>query len=76
MADTKIRSGFRVMGNNTVDGRHHVWYFPSLEMANAFAKQLSEDTGKEVDVAKYLGSWRRAAPPTEFVPSEDAYRRT
>lgn len=71
MSDNKMRNGFRVVGNNTTDGKLHSWYFPTLDLANAFANQLCRDTGKEVDVCKYLGSWRKAEPPTEFVPTED-----
>ena len=69
--DCKIRSGYRVIGNNTADGRLSSWYFPDLENANSFAKQLAKETKKEVDVVKYLGSWRVAEPPTEFVPALD-----
>jgi hypothetical protein len=70
MANTKIRTGFRVVGHNTSDGDLHSWFFPSLELANAFAQQLCQDTGKEVDVCKYLGSWRRVEP-VEFVAAKD-----
>ena len=69
--DCKIRSGYRVIGHNTADGRLSDWYFPTLEDANNFAKQLAQETGKEADVTKYLGSWRRAKPPIEFVKAED-----
>lgn len=71
MKGCKIRSGFRVISNNMSDGHLHCWYFPTLDEANNFAKGLSEESGREADVLKYLGSWRRAQPPIEFVPSED-----
>lgn len=69
--DNKIRNGFRVIGKNTTDYKETVWYFSTLEQANAFASQLAKDTGKEVDVTKYLGSWRRPEPSMEFIKSED-----
>lgn len=69
--DCKIRNGYRVIGANTTDYKETVWYFSTLEQANAFASQLTKDTGKEVDVCKYLGSWRRPEPSMEFIKSED-----
>jgi hypothetical protein len=71
MADNNARNGYRVIGNNTTDGKLHAWYFPDLPSANAFAQTLCQTTGKEVEVAKYVGSWRQAAPPTEFVEATD-----
>lgn len=68
--DCKIRTGYRVIGNNTSDGALHSWYFPTLEEANNFAESLCQSTGQEVDVCKYLGSWKIVLP-TEFVKSED-----
>ena len=72
MNDSTIRSGYRVVGYNTADGRLHNWYWPDLETANAFARQLCETTGNEFEVLKYLGSWRVATPPVEFVGANDA----
>lgn len=69
--DCKIRNGYRVIGNNTADGRISVWYYPDKEHADLFAQSLAESTGKEVDVVKYLGSWRTTKPPCEFIKSED-----
>jgi len=71
MNDLKKRDGFRVVGHNTADERLSCWYFPTLEAANIFAKSLCEDTKKEVDVCKYIGSWRPAQPPAEFVVATD-----
>lgn len=69
-ADCKIRAGYRVIGNNTVDGALHSWYFPTIDEANKFAESLCRTTGEEVDVCKYLGSWKTVRP-TEFIKSED-----
>lgn len=65
--DDKVDSGFRVIGHNTSDGALHAWCFPTLEAANHFAKHLCEDTGQDVAVTQFLGRWRRAKPPVEFV---------
>jgi len=67
--DRKIRSGYRVYGPNTSNGDYECWYFPTLEDANAFAKQLCEDTEEEVDVLQYLGSHRRVYP-TEYMSAK------
>ncbi len=69
--DCKIRSGFRVIGPNTADGKESTWYMPTIGEANSFAEQLAKTTDKEVDVCKYLGSFRKAKPPIEFVPATD-----
>lgn len=53
------------------NGETHYWYFGTLESANAFAKQQCEATGAEIDVVKYVGSWRIAAPPVEFIPATE-----
>lgn len=71
MSDHKIRAGYRVVGHNTADGQLHSWYFQDIESANNFAKRLCRDTGREVDVHKFLGSWRIAEPPVEFVEATD-----
>lgn len=68
--EVKTRKGYRVIGNNTSDGALSSWYFPSLKQANMFAKQLCEETGREVDICKYMGSWKIVIP-TEFIKSED-----
>lgn len=68
--DCKIRTGYRVIGPNTSDGSLHSWYFPTLEAANDFAESLAHTTGEEVDVCKYLGSWR-VVRPMEFIKAED-----
>ena len=69
--DTKIRTGYRVIGPNTCDGQLHSWFMPSREMADNFAKQLARDTGAEVDVCKYVGSWRIVPNPVEFIEAKD-----
>lgn len=69
--DCKIRSGYRVVGHNTSNGALHSWYMGSLEDAKEFAEQLSATTGQEVDVCKYIGSYRPKEAPTEFVPASD-----
>lgn len=66
----KTRTGYRVIGNNTSDGSLHSWYFPTFAEACSFAEQLCKDTGEEVDVCKYLGSYRMVIP-TEFIKAED-----
>lgn len=63
----KIRDGFRVVGRNSSDGNLHSWYFPTLAFANAFGKQMCEDTGGEYEVLKPIGSWERKSPPVEFI---------
>lgn len=70
MKDCKIRTGYRVIGNNTSDGSLHCWYMPTLKEANEFAAHLCQQTGKEVDVCKYIGS-HRIVIPTEFVEATD-----
>jgi hypothetical protein len=70
--DCKIRSGYRVVGSNTADGSLHDWYAGTLEEANNLAKHLANSTGEEVDVLKYLGTWRPAEPPMEFIKATDA----
>ena len=70
MSDHKIRSGYRVVGESSL-GHVEYWCFPTQEDADNFAKYLCEQTGKEVDVLKYTGSWRRSRPPVEFVPSTE-----
>lgn len=65
----KIRSGYRVFGHNTSNGQESIWTFQDIEMANQFAENLCHETGKEVDVCKYLGSWRMPKP--EFIKSEN-----
>jgi hypothetical protein len=67
----KIRSGYRVIGHNTSDGQLSCWHFPTQEFADKFAQVLCEDTGEEVDVCKYIGSWRVAKLPTEFIAAEE-----
>ena len=66
----KVRSGFRVFGP-TLTGETHLWYFPTLNDANAFAKQLCEAVRDEVVVMKYLGSWEPSAPPVEFIKAKE-----
>ena len=68
--DTKIRSGYRVVGFST-GGFLNVWYYPTLDNANSFAKFLAEETGREVDVMKYIGSWKRQDVPVDFIPAEE-----
>lgn len=69
--DCKCRDGYRVSGKNTADGRLSLWYFPTQEDADRFAKHLVEDTSQdEVDVLLYVGSWRKAKPPLEFIPAK------
>lgn len=41
--DGHIDSGYRVVGPNTSSGALTRWYFPTLEYAKKFAKQLCED---------------------------------
>lgn len=60
---------YRVVGDNNCSGDLHCWGFDDLEYANKFAKQLSETTGKNVEVCQYLGSWRPIVQPVEFVPA-------
>lgn len=67
----KSRCGYRVIGKNTSDWQLNMWYFPTLETANHFAKQLATDTEQEVTVTKYIGTWRRASLPLDFIQSED-----
>ena len=69
--DSKIRSGYRVIGANTADGRLSVWYYPTEEDASSFAKFLAETTGLEVDVVKYIGSWKRQEIPVEYIKSKE-----
>ncbi len=69
--DSKIRDGYRVLGHNTSDGAESMWYAETLEDANALARSIAAMTFLEVDVCKYLGSWR-VPRPTEWVEAEDA----
>lgn len=67
----KIRKGYRVIEKNTTDGvSNNVWYFETLELANLFAEQLCKDSKREIEVCKYIGSWR-IIEPAEFIPAED-----
>lgn len=66
----KIRSGYRVSGYDTSTRSLHLWNFTDRDLANAFAKSLAESSSQEVHVLKYLGSWRKAKPPLEFIPAE------
>jgi hypothetical protein len=68
--DYKIDDGFRVIGRNTSDGALTMWYFPSLKEAQHFAQMLCGETGADVTVTKFLGRWRVAIPPVEFVPEQ------
>lgn len=70
LRDCKIRYGYRVIGNCTADGSLHCWYYKTLEEAQNFAQQLCETTGQDVDVCKYVGSYRIKVP-VEFIKSED-----
>lgn len=63
------KEGFDVIGPNTVNGALECWFFPDEKTANKFAQVLAQDTGAEVDVLKRIGTWRRVAPPVEFVPA-------
>jgi hypothetical protein len=65
-----FRDGYRVLAGNTVDGDLECWYFPTFGLASDFAQRLSEETGKEVELTKYIGSWR-AVVVTEFVAADD-----
>ncbi len=69
--DPKIRGGYRVLGRNTRGDEESVWYAPTLEDANALARSIVTQTFLEVDVYKYLGSWR-VPRPVEWVEAEDA----
>ncbi len=68
--DHKIRTGYRVIGPNTSTGELNDWYFPTEKEANRFAARLSQSTNEEVDVCKYLGSYRRVIP-TEYIKATD-----
>lgn len=65
--DTKLRDGFRVYGWELGGQREHLWYFPTLIEAKAFATFIAAQTGEEYDVMQYLGSSRRAELPVEWV---------
>lgn len=71
----KVRGGFRVRGPNTRDGVIDTWYFPTLELAQGFAKEMIQQTKAEYDILKFIGSMRRIplayVYPTEWVPSKD-----
>lgn len=63
----KIVEGFRVFGPTHVGPKitgSYCWFFTTLEFANTFAKQLCEDTGEEVVVAKTVGIWSPPKPPS------------
>jgi hypothetical protein len=40
--DTKARSGFRVIGPNTADGRLHCWYAATREHADLLAQTIED----------------------------------
>lgn len=66
----KARDGYRVYGNCTAPSKEpHLWYFSTREEADRFAQSLATTNGKEVDVLLYVGSWRLAKPPLEFIPA-------
>lgn len=68
----KLRSGYRVAGPNTSDGNRNIWTFPTLELAQNFAREMAQRKDDEYDVYKYLGSVRRVYTyPTEWIPSSD-----
>jgi hypothetical protein len=64
------RNGYRVLGNNRINGDLECWYFPTFQLASDFAQRVSSDLGKEVEITKYLGSWRPIAA-VEYVAAED-----
>lgn len=73
-----IRDGYRVFGPSLsavrggIERDHNtvgLWYFPTLDAANHFAGALARETGQEIQVLKFVGSW---AAPVEWTPADDA----
>lgn len=52
-----IKSGYRVIGNNTSDGSLNTWYFDTEESANIFAKDAAYHTREPMEVCKLLSVW-------------------
>lgn len=55
---------FKVVGTNTSDGLLSMWHWSTREAADAFAKQMCQDTGGQYYVLQLIGTWQRAI---EFV---------
>jgi hypothetical protein len=53
----QFRNGYRVIAGTGVDGALQFWHFPTFQLASDFAQKVSSDTGKEVEITKYIGSW-------------------
>ena len=66
----RIASGYRVIGQNTLDGSLHSWYFPTEEQANKFAEHLASKTDEEVEVCKFISYFCKKVP-IEQVKSTD-----
>ena len=60
---------FRVYGCVIGGITMHTWHYGTLGEAHRFAEQMARETGRDYEVMEYLGAWRRATPPAEFIPA-------
>lgn len=72
--DTKLRSGYRVVGPNTADYRQSTWYMPTLEEAKRFANHIAAEVDAEYDILKYVGSVRQVPLPPRPIEWVEAKR--
>lgn len=66
----RIKSGYRVIGENTYDGTAASWYFPTEEFANKFAEHLVKNNGGIAEVCKLLSVFEVEYPVVQ-IKSED-----
>lgn len=64
----KTRSGYRVIGPNTADGRITTWYPATLAEAKTFAESIAKEMDAEYDILLYVGTVRQV--PLEPRPVE------
>lgn len=64
-----IRTSYRIIGPNSVNGDITVWYAATLEEANRMAKEFARNNkdDEEFDIVKYIGSYKRAPLPVEYI---------
>lgn len=68
---TAARGGYRVYGPTLCgDGETHLWYFPTLEMAEHFCRCNCPETLGEYTIMKFVSLCRPAPRPVEFIPAE------
>lgn len=71
MTDEKSRKGYRVVGKASVNSELKSWEFDSIDDAHEYAQFICTATNLEVDIMKYVGSWKVSNKPTEFISATD-----